>query len=124
MRSKGELGIAEGLLHFDMLFQYEKKIILKKMHVKSDGTIWTEEIEVYPDFTIFLPDGSEIYWDHAGLFDKENYRKDNHEKFDLYYDNGIYPPKNLIITMDGPGKPFSNADIHRIIQGLILPRMR
>ena len=124
VRSKGELGIAEGLLHFYILYQYEKKLILKKLRVRSDGEVWTEEIEVYPDFTIFLPDGSEIYWDHAGLFDKENYRKDNHEKFDLYYDNGIYPPKNLIITMDGPGKPFSNADIHRIIQGLILPRMR
>lgn len=124
VRSKGELEIAEGLLHFYILYQYEKKLILKKLRVRSDGEVWTEEIEVYPDFTIFLPDGSEIYWEHCGLYDREKYRKDNHEKFDLYYDNGIYPPKNLIITMDGPGKPFSNIDMRQIIQGVLLPRMR
>lgn len=122
VRSKSELGIAECLLYYGQRFQYEKAVVLSKVHVNPDGTAWVENVTVYPDFTIFLPDGSVIYWEHCGLFDREPYRTDNHKKFDLYYENNIYPPKNLIITMDGPGKPFSNIEIRRIIQGLIIPR--
>ena len=37
------------------------------------------------------------------------------------YDNGIYPPKNLIITMDDGDKPLDIMAIRRIIQNMILP---
>ena len=122
VRSKSEMGIAEGLLHYGPHFQYEKALVLTKIHDNRDGTAWSENVTVYPDFTIFLPGGDIIYWEHCGLFDQEPYHTNNHEKFDLYYSNNIYPPKNLIITMDGPNKPFSNIEIRRIIQGLILSR--
>lgn len=122
VRSKSEMGIAECLLYYGQRFQYEKALVLSKLHFNTDGTAYMENVTVYPDFTIFLPDGSVIYWEHCGLFDQEPYHTNNHDKFDLYYENNIYPPKNLIISMDGPDKPFSNIEIRRIIQGLILSR--
>ena len=122
VRSKSEMGIAEALLYYGQHFQYEKALVLTKFHVNRDGTAWSENVTVYPDFTIFLPGGDIVYWEHCGLFDQEPYHTSNHEKFDLYYSNNIFPPKNLIITMDGPNKPFSNIEIRRIIHGLILSR--
>ncbi len=122
VRSKSEMGIAEILLYYGQHFQYEKALVLTKLHANNDGTAWSENVTVYPDFTIFLPDGNVLYWEHCGLFDKEPYHSNNHDKFDLYYENNIFPPKNLIITMDGPGKPFSNIEIRRIVKGLILSR--
>ena len=121
VRSKGELAIAEGLLAFDLEYRYEMELKLLKTHVEHDGYVWTETVTFYPDFTIFLKDGSVIYWEHCGLFDQTNYRQQQFEKFKTYYDNGIYPPKNLIITMDGAGKPINNMEIRRIIKNLILP---
>jgi len=122
VRSKSEMGIAEILLYYEQHFQYEKALTLTKLHVNNDGTAWSENVTVYPDFTIFLPGGFVVYWEHCGMFDQDPYRSNNHYKFDLYYENNIFPPKNLIITMDGPGKPFSNIEIRRIVQGLILSR--
>ena len=89
--------------------------------VNPDGTVYSRTVTKYPDFTIFLKDGSVIYWEHSGKFDKEDYRYDQFNKFKLYYDNGIYPPKNLIITMDDGDKPLDIMAIRRIIQNMILP---
>ncbi|MBR6473450.1 MAG: hypothetical protein IKS99_07000 [Firmicutes bacterium] len=119
VRSKSEMSIAEELIRFGLEFRYEKALRLTKLYVNRDGTAYSENVTVYPDFTIFMPDGTVIYWEHCGMFDKLDYRSANHNKFDLYFDNDIYPPKNLIITMDGPGKPYSSIAVRNIIRGLI-----
>lgn len=121
VRSKGELAITEELLIYDLDFRYEMALKLIKNITNPDGTVFSRTVTKYPDFTIFLKDGSVIYWEHTGKFDQENYRFDQFEKFKLYYDNGIYPPKNLIITMDDKDKPLDMMAIRRIIQNMILP---
>lgn len=121
VRSKGEMGIAEALLSYDLVICYEKALKLTEKILMPDGSIKTKEVTIYPDFTIILPDGTEIYWEHIGLFDQPGYRENQVQKFKLYYDNGIYPPKNLIITMEGQDKPFDIMAIRRIIEGVILP---
>lgn len=122
VRTKGEMIIAEILIALDIEFRYEKALTLIDRKQLEDGTFRNKIVTVYPDFTIVLGDGSEMYWEHGGLFDEGTYRKKQHEKFDLYYDNGIYPPKNLIITMDGPGKAINAQEIRRIVEAVILPR--
>ena len=121
VRSKGELAITEELLIFGLDFRYEMALKLIENKTSTNGTVYSRTVTKYPDFTIFLKDGSVIYWEHSGKFDKEDYRFDQFEKFKLYYDNGIYPPKNLIITMDDDNKPLDLMAIRRIIQNMILP---
>lgn len=123
VRSKNEMTICEMLLLYGIEFRYEAALKLCKITARADGTAVMETKTVYPDFTIFLPDGTVIYWEHFGMLDKESYRNSFAEKMLLYYDNDIYPPKNLIITMDGPGKGFDNQSIKRIIEERILPMM-
>ena len=121
VRSKNEMAIAEMLIMYNIKFRYEMALELSKIKVDSNGVAVMEKVTVYPDFTIFLPDGTVIYWEHFGLLDKEIYRDEFKDKVPLYYDNNIYPPKNLIITMDGPGKPFDSIAMRRIITERILP---
>lgn len=121
VRSKGELTITEELLIFDLDFRYEMALKLIQNIPKPDGSVYYKPVTKYPDFTIFLKDGTVIYWEHSGEFKKEDYRFTQFEKFKLYYDNGIYPPKNLIITMDDDDKPLDVMAIRRIIQNMILP---
>lgn len=121
VRSKNELIITEELTSFDLNYRYEMALKLIENIMNPDGTVYSRTVTRYPDFTIFLKDGSAIYWEHSGKFDKEDYRNDQFQKFKLYYDNGIYPPKNLIITMDDENKPLEVMTIRRIIQNMILP---
>lgn len=121
VRSKNEMAIAEMLHLYDFQFFYEKALELSKLHVNENGTAYIEKVTVYPDFTILLSDGSVIYWEHFGMMDKDSYRSEFQSKILLYYDNGIYPPKNLIITMDGPGKPFDSLAMRRIVNERLLP---
>lgn len=121
VRSKNELIITEELSAFSLNYRYEMALKLIENIVNPDGTVYSRTVTKYPDFTIFLKDGSVVYWEHSGKFDKEDYRYDQFNKFKLYYDNGIYPPKNLIITMDDGDKPLDIMAIRRIIQNMILP---
>ena len=123
VRSKGEVAISEVLLTYGVNFRYEMALKLKRIHVEPDGHTWTEEVTKYPDFTIFLPDGRTIYWEHVGKFDDPEYRERHFRKIELYYDNGIYEPYNLIITMESNDKPYDGVAIKRIIDTMILPFM-
>ena len=42
----------------------------------------------------------EIYLEHFGLLNDEEYRKDVLEKMDMYRASGIYPGKNLLFTYE------------------------
>ena len=121
LRSKNEMLICEMLLLFRVKFRYEMALELRETVREKDGSVTVRNVTVYPDFTIFLPDGSVIYWEHFGLNDRDDYRGNFADKINLYYDNAVYPPKNLIITMDGDGKPFDNLRIRKIIEAQILP---
>ena len=121
LRSKNEMLICEMLLLFRVKFRYEMALELRETVREKDGSVTVRSVRVYPDFTIFLPDGSVIYWEHFGLNDRDDYRGAFADKINLYYDNAIYPPKNLIITMDGDSKPFDNLKIRKIIEAQILP---
>lgn len=124
VRSKNELLIAEMLLRAGVSFRYEKALLLELDISEEDGYSVYGSRTVYPDFTIYLADGTVIYWEHAGLMSDPEYRKRHFEKIALYHENGIYEPKNLIVTMDGPDGSFDVMAINKIIQDRILNAVR
>ena len=95
VRSKGEALIAEVLYYYtDAEFWYEKKLSL----FDEDG----RPVDVYPDFTIRREPEEDLFWEHKGMFSNEEYFQMDQKKMQLYFNNGIYPPRNLIMTYDGP----------------------
>lgn len=115
VRSKGELILAEALQASGLEFYYEKRLEL----YDEDGNIKV----VYPDFTIVFPSGFIIYWEHKGRLDDRNYMLRDIEKTQLYYDNGIFEPHNLIVTTDGPDNMTDMEAVNRIINGMLMPLM-
>ena len=115
VRSKGEAIIIDVLWQRRIPFYYEKKLIL----FDENG----QKVVVYPDITILLSQRELLLWEHNGMLSNEEYRRRNNRKMELYFLNGFYQPKNLIVTADGPNGEFSIPDIYRIVDVLILPRL-
>ena len=115
VRSKGEAIIIDVLWQRHIPFYYEKKLIL----FDEKG----QKVVVYPDITILLSQRELLLWEHNGMLSNEEYRRRNNRKMELYFLNGFYQPKNLIVTADGPNGEFSIPDIYRIVDGLIRPRL-
>lgn len=124
LRTKGELNLYETLKSYGLNVRYEKKLILNEKQILPNGNIRNKEIEVYPDFTIIFPEGFRFFWELNGLYDDPAYRRDQFSKINLYYDNGIYMPKNLIVTMESADKPLNLVIIRRIIEAQLMPLMR
>ena len=101
------------------------KLLQKSIHFDrastSDNIV--APVVVYPDITILLSQRELLLWEHNGMLSNEEYRRRNNRKMELYFLNGFYQPKNLIVTADGPNGEFSIPDIYRIVDGLILPRL-
>ena len=110
VRSKNEAQIAEKLYHAGLEFYYERALRLRR----PDGSYTVR----YPDFTIILPDGRTIYWEHAGMMKIPGYRTKHFNKIQLYFENEIYTPHNLILTYDGPKGEFHGVEISRIVENL------
>ena len=110
-RSKSEAIIAEALYRAGFSVYYEKKIIL----YDDFGNKKT----AYLDFVVPLTPFYEIGWEHNGLLDDDTYFQRNMEKLRLYHLNGIYQPKNLILTSDKPGGGLDNEYIECLVQNYL-----
>lgn len=109
-RSKGESMWAEVIYAAGLPVLYEQRLVLRT----HSGRM----VERYPDFT--FPFASPLYLEHKGKMQDEDYAQRDLRTTQLYHLNGIYPPKNLIITMDGPDGAFSSADMERLLRGYIM----
>lgn len=112
-RSKLEVLIAELLHNAGVPFTYEAKLILEDE--------FGETHYYKPDFTFILPDGRRIIWEHFGRMDLPEYRKKNFKRLAIYHYNDIYPPKNLIITMESKDGGIDIDAIQAIIDNQLLP---
>ncbi|MBQ3393465.1 MAG: hypothetical protein IJG52_08650 [Lachnospiraceae bacterium] len=66
----------------------------------------------YPDFTIRHPlTGQLYYWEHAGMLDDPHYMQNLMSKLRIYFNNGILPVRNLILTGETDDHPLSPAVI-------------
>jgi len=84
VRSKSEAIIADILYDLGIPYVYEKKLVLK------DGSTRR------PDFTLLhVRKREEVYLEHFGLLNQQEYLEKTLQKLDEYRANGIYPGKNL-----------------------------
>ncbi|MBR5316870.1 MAG: hypothetical protein IKU39_03150 [Lachnospiraceae bacterium] len=87
VRSKSELNIANTLERLGVPSRYEQKMCV-------NGTT------VYPDFTILLPSGDILIWEHNGLMDNIDYMEKARSKTYDYEREGFRQHNNLIITYE------------------------
>lgn len=104
VRSKSEKILADYFYRKDILYKYEKPLYLKGYGI------------VYPDFT-FLSKKTrqEIYWEHEGLMDKQEYARTAIRKIESYQKNDIYPGDRLILTFETEQNILNS----KIIEGLV-----
>ena len=105
VRSKSEAFIDMALYTNRIPFRYECMLKLG-------------DIVLYPDFTIRDPlTGKTYYWEHFGKMDDPKYAQTVAAKLKLYFEHGIIPGINLIITFETKEKPFTYEDakecVHR-----------
>ena len=72
VRSKSEVIICNLLAKSQLRYEYERLLEYEPGKV------------INPDFTIFLDDGREFYWEHVGMLGNEKYSEDWSKKLDIY----------------------------------------
>ncbi len=104
VRSKSEMMIANLLLEMHLPYQYEKPLFL-------DGA-WH-----YPDFTILdLSTRTEVYYEHFGLMDQENYQAGAFAKIARYEHAGFALGNQLLFSFESSQTPFDIGQIRHRLQ--------
>ena len=107
VRSKSEAILADIMFELGIPYHYEKPLII------SGGIVR------YPDFTMLnVKTREEIYMEHFGLLDDEEYRRGCLDKLDEYRKNGIFPGKNLIFTYETSENPVDIKGIKEMLKEL------
>lgn len=109
VRSKSEIIIADTLERFHIPYRYECPIFVKGMG------------KVYPDFTVLnVRKRKELYWEHFGLIDDEEYREQAMRKVAIYEENHIYLGDKLIVTYESARQPLNMKDLERKIRKFLI----
>ena len=104
VRSKSEKILADFFYRRNILYKYEKPLYLK-----GYGT-------VYPDFTLMSKKtGKEIYWEHEGMMDKQEYATTAIRKIESYQKNDIYPGERLILTFETEQSVLNSKTIEGLV---------
>ena len=112
VRSKSEVIIANALKAAEVPYRYEFPLLVDRNAADAD----TDFCQLHPDFyCLNLRTRQEFAWEHFGMMDDPDYAARATEKLDLYAENGFFPGKNLIITMETSVKPISSKILKKII---------
>ena len=104
VRSKSEKIIADFFNRRNIPYKYEKPLYLN-----GYGT-------VYPDFTILSKKtGKEVYWEHEGMMDKQEYARSAVRKIESYQKNNIYPGDRLILTFETEQSVLNTKEIEGLV---------
>lgn len=104
VRSKSEINIANALNDHGIAYKYECPLALK------NGVV------IHPDFTILdLKNRREIYWEHRGMMDDEEYARNTVVRIKMMMKNGIVIGKNLIISEETAQCPLGTDEIESLI---------
>ena len=122
-RSKTERTICTCLEHRPIPFAYEMEILVDVTGLDNvegsfyrNGRLWKK---IYPDFTIFLADGSILIIEHLGRMDDKEYRKKNGEKLLLLLYSGTVDTDHLLVTFEEDFQSMSA--IYEFIDSHIMP---
>lgn len=115
VRSKTEVLIANALKATGVPYRYEFPV---KLNLNAGLPSHTENIQTFhPDFyCLNLRTRKEYIWEHFGMMDDAEYSTRAAEKIILYQQNGYFPGKNLIITMETSKTKPSSIELNQIIQ--------
>ena len=109
VRSKSEKIIADKLYMLGIPYRYEYPLVL-------DGGY-----KIHPDFTILrMPAREEVYLEHFGMMDEENYVENVMRKLDMYERNGIFLGDSLFITYETGKKPLNTRMLDGMIRNLFV----
>ncbi len=111
VRSRAEIIIADAMTDANVTFEYEKPLVL-------GGSTR------YPDFTIEDEiSGQTYYWEHLGLLQRADYRRNWDKKLKWYRQNGIKPRDEgggpsgtLIVTEDKPDGGIDSQQIANLVK--------
>jgi len=107
VRSKSEVIVANILTELGISYKYENPLYSKSN--PKDFRL--------PDFTIEY-EGEEFYWEHLGMLEDPEYRKDWEKKERWYKENGYYD--RLIVSQDGPDGRIDSQEIKELAKKRIL----
>ena len=116
VRSKSEVIIANALKAAGVPYRYEFPLLMDKNAADPDFPDY-DFCRLHPDFyCLNLRTRGEFAWEHFGMMDDPEYAARAAEKLQLYAENGFFPGKNLIITMETSKKQLSSKMLRTIIQ--------
>ncbi len=105
MRSKSEVLIANLLDQLEIPYKYEKPLYLR-----GYGTI-------YPDFTLLdYRHQREIYFEHLGKLDNEDYMNRQIIKIRTYEQNGYYPGELLLLSGESRRYPLDMRRVEAMLR--------
>jgi ATP-dependent exoDNAse (exonuclease V) alpha subunit len=107
VRSKSEVIIANILTDLGISYEYEKPLYSKTN--PQDFRL--------PDFTIKY-EGEEFYWEHLGMLEDPEYKKEWESKEKWYKENDYF--EKLIISKDGPDGRIDSQEIERLAKEKII----
>ena len=114
VRSKSEVIIANALKAAGVPYRYEFPLLLDR---NPEVEVDTDFCHLHPDFyCLNLRTRQEFAWEHFGMMDDPDYAARAAEKLELYAENGFFPGKNLIITMETSAKPLSSKFLKSLIK--------
>ena len=116
VRSKSEVIIANTLKAAGVPYRYEFPLLMDKNAEDPDFPDY-DFCRLHPDFyCLNLRTRQEFAWEHFGMMDNLDYASSTTEKLQLYAENGFFPGKNLIITMETSKKQLSSKMLKEIIR--------
>lgn len=109
VRSKSEIMIADALNRHGIPYRYEYPI-----HLSGLGT-------VHPDFICLnVRLHKEIVWEHYGLISNSDYADNAVNKIEKYFQIGIYPGENSVMTFETRSCPLNSRIIESKIRKYLL----
>ena len=116
VRSKSEKIIADALKAAGVPYRYEFPLVMDKNAEDPDFPDY-DFCHLHPDFyCLNLRTRGEFAWEHFGMMDNPEYASRATEKLALYAENGFFPGKNLIITMETTKNQLSSKTLKEIIK--------
>lgn len=108
VRSKSEVIIANMLDKLGVIYKYEKPLYLKGFG------------RIHPDFTILdVRNRKEIYYEHLGMLDDEEYLSKAISKIRHYEKNGYYLGESLIISGETSTQPVDIKAVERKVKNVL-----
>lgn len=93
-RSKSELNIAQLIDEAGFEFVYEPQVFLGALRV-------------FPDFVFYVPEAGRCFmWEHFGLWNDRDYKRDAQKKTEVYLNMGMLPGRDIIFTYETDEIPF------------------